>query len=56
MVDEIGRNGEIAYGKWPPGLEVVEVERVSIFAEEYSWSIDQAAGQFADVDRSTSRQ
>ena len=56
VVDEIGSDGEIADGKRLPGLEVVEVERISVFAEEHLRGIDQAAGQLADVDRSAGRQ
>jgi hypothetical protein len=56
MVDEIGSDGELADGKRLPGIEVVEVERISVSAEEYLRGIDQAAGQLADVDRSAGRQ
>ena len=56
VVDEIGSDGELADGKRLPGLEVVEVERISVFAEEHLRGIDQAAGQLADVDRSAGRQ
>ena len=56
VVDEIGSDGELADGKRLPGLEVVEVERISISAEEHLRGVDQAAGQPADVDRSAGRQ
>ena len=56
MVDEIGSDGEIADGKRLPRFEVVKVERISVFAEEHLRSIDQAAGQLADVDRCAGRQ
>jgi hypothetical protein len=55
MVDEIGSDGELTYGKRLPGLEVVEVERISVSAEEHLRGIDQTAGQLADVDRSSGR-
>ena len=56
VVDEIGGDGELADGKRLPGLEVVEVERISISADEHLRGVDQAAGQPADVDRSAGRQ
>ncbi len=56
VVDEIGSDGELTDGKRLPGLEVVEVERISVFAEEHLRGVDQAAGQPADVDRSAGRQ
>ena len=51
VIDEIRRDGELTNGKRLPGLEVVEVERISISADEHLRSVDQAAGQPADVDR-----
>jgi hypothetical protein len=56
VVDEIGSDGELTDGKRLPGLEVMEVERLSVFAEEHLRGVDQAAGQLADVDRSAGRQ
>jgi hypothetical protein len=56
VVDEVGSDGELTDGKRLPGLEVVEVERISVFAEEHLRGIDQAAGQPADVDRGARRQ
>jgi len=56
VVDEIRRDGELTDGKRLPGLEVVEVERISVSAEEHLRCVDQAAGQPADVDRSAERQ
>jgi len=56
VVDEIGSDGELTDGKRLPGLEVVEVERISVFAEEHPCGIDQAASQLADIDRSAGRQ
>ena len=56
MIDEISSNGEVTDGKRLPSLEVVEVERISVFAEEHLRGIDQAAGQRAHVDRCTGRQ
>ena len=56
MVDEIGSDGELPDGERLPGLEVVEVERISISADEHLRRVDQAAGQPADVDRSARRQ
>ena len=52
VVDEIGSDSELADGEWLPGLDVVEVECVSVFTEEHAGRIDQIAGQLADVDRS----
>src|ERR1035441_4674273 len=52
VVDEIGRDGELTDAKRLPGFEVVEVECISVSAEEHLWGIDQAASQIADVDRS----
>ncbi len=45
VIDEIGSDGEVTDGKRLPCLEVVEVERISVFAEEHLRGIDQAAGQ-----------
>jgi len=56
VVDEIGGDGEIADGKRLPGLEVVKVERIPVFADEQLRRVDQAASQPADVDRSAGRQ
>ena len=56
VVDEIRRNGEITDSKRLPRLEVVEVELISVFADEQLRRVDQAAGQPADVDRSAGRQ
>ena len=56
VIDEVGSDGEVTDGKRVPGLEVVEVERISVFAEEHLRRVDQAAGQPADVDRSAGRQ
>jgi hypothetical protein len=56
VVDEIGSDGELTDGKRLPGAELVKVERVSLFAEEYPRGVDQAAGQLADIDRSAGRQ
>ena len=56
VVDEIGSDGEVTDGKRLPGLEVVEVERISVFAEEHLWRVDKAASQPADVDRGSGRQ
>ncbi len=52
MVDEIGSDGELPDCERLPGLEIVEVERISISADEHLRGVDQAAGQPADVDRS----
>ena len=56
VVDEIGSDGEITDGKRLPRFEVVKGERISVFAEEHLRSIDQGAGQLADVDQCAGRQ
>ena len=52
VVNKIWRDGEVPDGKRLPGRDVVEVERISITADEHLRGVDQAAGQPADVDRS----
>ena len=56
VIDEVRSDGEITDGERLPGREVVEVERISVFAEEHLRGVDEAAGQPADVDRSAGRQ
>ena len=56
VVDEIRSDSEITDVKRLPGLEVVKVERIPVFAAEHQRGIDQTAGQLADVDRSAERQ
>ncbi len=56
VVDEIRRDGEVTDSKRLPRLEVVEVERISLSADEKLRCVDQAAGQPADVDRGAGRQ
>ncbi len=52
VVDEIRRDSEVADGKRLPGLDVLEIERIPLSADEHLRGVDQAAGQSADVDRS----
>ena len=56
VVDEIGSDGELTDSKRLPGLEVVEVEHMPVFADEQLRGVDQAASQLADVDRCAGRQ
>jgi len=52
VIDEVRSDGELTDGKRLPGLEIVEIERISVFADEQLRGVDQATGQPADVDRS----
>ena len=56
MIDEIRHDREVTDGERLPRLEVVEVERISLPADENLRRVDQTAGETADVDRGAVRQ